>query len=410
MTWKALTMLLMHAGRQANGLPLVKLQATTEITEPLVRLHSAPVMVQHSSPSGLRSIAELQESSHESTSRSSTPFTSSSSVIAQLGTSHGTADQALPPVADSRPHAALPPRAQPPPRSTECIHEKLGRAASVKATSAFQGTPPHQLDGLGHPTLPLVSIKRLESAADLPTWLQSVPASFHRSDMLAMHQAPSRQQSSLSAAGTAQKAASLSRRTSLANMLLRMSVNSERGNSEHQTIVTTSSVMGMSNEPHGSTLVPLDRAASIHAKLAPFHTDNNQGGVTRHALPSATEQAAADHTDPATELKRLYSLAAELASPPDSPLAPIRQPSLRPVHPDIHSDIILAACSSSQDSASGHRVKRTLSDRALEALCAVENLKCPVIEYKELQIVRKIGEGSIGQVNASSLSYSFHAK
>ena len=48
-------------------------------------------------------------------------------------------------------------------------------------------------------------------------------------------------------------------------------------------------------------------------------------------------------------------------------------------------------------------LKRTISDAALEALESVESLKCPVIEYCQLQIKRKIGDGSIGQVFTLSI-------
>jgi len=43
-------------------------------------------------------------------------------------------------------------------------------------------------------------------------------------------------------------------------------------------------------------------------------------------------------------------------------------------------------------------LRRTISDVALEALESVDSLKCPIIEYSHLDIKRKIGAGSIGQV------------
>ncbi len=44
-------------------------------------------------------------------------------------------------------------------------------------------------------------------------------------------------------------------------------------------------------------------------------------------------------------------------------------------------------------------MKRTISDVALEALESVQSLKCPMISYNQLDIKRKIGDGSIGQVH-----------
>ncbi|KAA6419315.1 MAG: PAS domain-containing tyrosine kinase [Trebouxia sp. A1-2] len=59
-------------------------------------------------------------------------------------------------------------------------------------------------------------------------------------------------------------------------------------------------------------------------------------------------------------------------------------------------------CPSSNDSASHQalqpEMKRTISDVALEALESVQNLKCPIISYSQLDLKRKIGDGSIGQV------------
>ena len=60
-------------------------------------------------------------------------------------------------------------------------------------------------------------------------------------------------------------------------------------------------------------------------------------------------------------------------------------------------------CPSSNDSASHQalqpEMKRTISDVALEALESVQNLKCPIISYSQLDLKRKIGDGSIGQVH-----------
>lgn len=45
-------------------------------------------------------------------------------------------------------------------------------------------------------------------------------------------------------------------------------------------------------------------------------------------------------------------------------------------------------------------LRRTLSDAAAQALDVVESMLCPIIPFSQLQIQRKIGDGSIGQVCA----------
>ena len=395
---------LMDAGRQANGVPPAKPQARKDITKPLLRLHSMPVMLRHSSPSSIRSLAEPCESSHDSRR-----LTDSSGLAAQLGTSPGTAEQASSAAADitQSAHLSLPPRAQPPPTGAAGAH--LGHAAAIKATAAFQGAPSSHSAGLvlpdttaPHP-IPLPPVQTVHTrgtchsgAIILPARTKSAPASIKRCDI---HQMPSRTQSTLSMVEAAVKAASLSCRALLANMLLRMSTKSEHRSSENQTDSKPTGLLhGRADNVSvvklaGNTLAPLDRFTSLHAKIAPICTEDSQAGISQC---SAAEQQVTEQTGPATRLKRLYSLAAKSAPPYDSPLADIWQDGQMPADSDFNS--MSPACDSSQDIAPGRKTKRTLSDQALEALVAVKNLKCPTIDYSNLQIVRKIGEGSIGQV------------
>lgn len=285
-------------------------------------------MGQHNSPSSITSLGERGKSSHDSKR-----LTASSGLVAQQGTSHSTADQASSAAADdSTQFASPPPSAQPP--ATSAIDDHFGRAASIKATAAFQGAPPPQLDGLMLPSrrpshqvlLPPVHTGRTcnNGTVALPARVQSVPASMKRSDWYL-----NRQQSSLSAGGVDVEAASLSRPASLANMLLRMSSNLGRCSSEHEICRdTTSSFDGRTNNVSmikldGNTLAPLDRCTTLGAKAAPLCCEDSQGGISQNATSSTAEQQAAEQTDSATRFKRSYSLAAESASPPNSPLADI---------------------------------------------------------------------------------------
>lgn len=43
-------------------------------------------------------------------------------------------------------------------------------------------------------------------------------------------------------------------------------------------------------------------------------------------------------------------------------------------------------------------MRRTKSKLSMDTLATVESMNCPIIEYSQLEIKRKIGDGSIGQV------------
>ncbi len=77
-----------------------------------------------------------------------------------------------------------------------------------------------------------------------------------------------------------------------------------------------------------------------------------------------------------------------------------RHPSL-----SLTNDALQANSSASQQGRM-RPLKRTISDVALEALESVDSLKCRIIDYSHLDIKRKIGAGSIGQV-CTLLSGSF---
>ena len=51
----------------------------------------------------------------------------------------------------------------------------------------------------------------------------------------------------------------------------------------------------------------------------------------------------------------------------------------------------------------GQHMRRTKSKLALDTLASVESMNCPIIDYSQLEIKRKIGDGSIGQVSTTSM-------
>ncbi len=50
----------------------------------------------------------------------------------------------------------------------------------------------------------------------------------------------------------------------------------------------------------------------------------------------------------------------------------------------------------------GQLIRRTKSKLGLDTLASVESMNCPIIDYSQLEIKRKIGDGSIGQVSTTS--------
>jgi hypothetical protein len=51
----------------------------------------------------------------------------------------------------------------------------------------------------------------------------------------------------------------------------------------------------------------------------------------------------------------------------------------------------------------GQHMRRTKSKLGLDTLASVESMNCPIIDYSQLEIKRKIGDGSIGQVSSTTM-------
>ena len=152
-------------------------------------------------------------------------------------------------------------------QAPDCPHEHMGRSASIKAFSPFLEAPCVQLRTLISPSrspvgglsLASVNVTHQEANPDItqairntdpavkPEMLtlsrrgQTVPLNtIARSDLYALHQPPHRAPSQLSPFETVQKASSVSRRTSVANMLQRLSTGTD--------------CTSKKNSPHGAML------------------------------------------------------------------------------------------------------------------------------------------------------------
>ena len=52
----------------------------------------------------------------------------------------------------------------------------------------------------------------------------------------------------------------------------------------------------------------------------------------------------------------------------------------------------------------GQLMRRTKSKLGLDTLASVESMNCPIIDYSQLEIKRKIGDGSVGQVSTTTIT------
>ena len=91
------------------------------------------------------------------------------------------------------------------------------------------------------------------------------------------------------------------------------------------------------------------------------------------------------------------------------PTAPSPMPKSQS-HANLRVDRISAQTAVSVEADTGipaapaQKMRRTMSKIGLETLEKVESMNCPIIEYSQLEIKRKIGDGSIGQVGARTFS------
>ena len=85
------------------------------------------------------------------------------------------------------------------------------------------------------------------------------------------------------------------------------------------------------------------------------------------------------------------------ASPATIPRSQSHSQGLEKVSAESHAEP-----QSSAPAVAGHNMRRTKSKLSLDTLASVESMNCQIIEYSQLEIKRKIGDGSIGQVSDRS--------
>ncbi|DBA75584.1 TPA: hypothetical protein ACH3X2_009138 [Trebouxia sp. C0005] len=211
------------------------------------------------------------------------------------------------------------------------------------------------------------------------------------SDVSAPHRPHRRSLSQMPAFYTIQKASSVSRRASLANLLHRMSTGTHPPSNTASVWAsdTASELSPAASSDCAQALDSVGRllSSTVSAQLLPPSRD-----LGRHAMllqpQVASEQiphvAAGSPATPTNSL--VFSAPAAIS------VTVGRRPSL-----PLGNDALQAGSCDSQQSCV-RPLKRTISDVALEALQSVDSLKCPIIEYSHLDIKGKIGAGSIGQV------------
>ncbi len=212
------------------------------------------------------------------------------------------------------------------------------------------------------------------------------------SDVSALHHPPPRSSSQLSAFHTIQQASSASRRASLANLLHRMSTStqppSDTASTHFSDAASELSLAASSDSAPALDSVGRLLSRNVSAQLPPpsrrlgRHTMVLQPQVASEQLPRVAAGSVPVTPNNSPMLSGSTAISVSLG----------RRPSLF-----LTNDALQASSGASQQ---GHMrpLKRTISDVALEALESVESLKCPIIEYSHLDIKRKIGAGSIGQV------------
>ena len=221
-----------------------------------------------------------------------------------------------------------------------------------------------------------------------------------RSNVSALHQPPQRSSRQLSALHTIQKASSVSRRASLANLLHRMSIGTHppRDTAPTQLSDAASQLSPVASSDNAPALDSVGRLLSGHVSTQLPPPSRRLGQYAMLLQP----QVVSDQIPHAAAIN-------QTATPNNSPMlsgstaisvSVGRHPSL-----SLTNDALQANSSASQQGRM-RPLKRTISDVALEALESVDSLKCRIIDYSHLDIKRKIGAGSIGQV-CTLLSGSF---
>ena len=312
--------------------------------------------------------------------------------------------------------------------------DSSGRKRSLNSYSPFANAPGPQMSGalrpsVSWPNLPTIDGSDQESTQDMSRQspdersmsghaagsrrAQTLPDAIMSSALYALRQEPQQQPSSQpSDIPTLQKTASFSRRASLAAMLLKMRVGDNLSRNSSESSGEAASLISPANSTDrfqrtGKPPATLTSSTG-QGQPMPFLVGGkgHQQGVESnddHASCGKTPRLASEQIDRMAADVRLqrYHGGSMVSTPQNSGHSKHGGVSISH-DADGHDSL------SSNDSASHQALqpgmKRTISEVALEALESVQSLKCPIISYSQLNLKRKIGEGSIGQVHWVSLS------
>ncbi|KAL0046815.1 hypothetical protein WJX82_010624 [Trebouxia sp. C0006] len=316
--------------------------------------------------------------------------------------------------------------------STDLL-DSSGRVRSLNSYSPFANAPGPQMSGtlrpssrsISWPNLPPMDDSDQESTQDMSrrsademsvfgnatgsrrAQAQSLPADAIKSSALyaPRQELQPRPPSQPSDVPALQKSSSFSRRASLASMLLKMRAGDDLSRNSSASSGEAASLLSSVNSA--------DHAQRTGGPSATTGSSTGQGQPTPFSVGGKGHQQGVKFTDDHASKKEKRRLSSERI---DRMAADVR---LHRYHggsmvstpqnsghsnggPSISHNAGGHDSLSSDDSASHQalqpEMKRTISDVALEALESVQNLKCPIISYSQLDIKRKIGDGSIGQV------------
>ena len=245
---------------------------------------------------------------------------------------------------------------------------------------------------------------------------KSIPAdAIRQTSLYAASQSPAKGLSTSAAVQLVQKSASLSRRASLAAKLQRLAESADiRSGSPASSAGPTERNSIEDSQIRSMTCSTTLKRTSLD-KVSRVGCDNlDDSAPTAQQTSNAVDSKAAGvrrqrlsfHQSSLEQAVRMSSLSLQRAdsrsqygphsSSTGTKMAHARtaeEPSMQAEHgPDPRRSL--------SDDQRAPVFRRTLSDAATEALNAVESMQCPIIQYSQLQIQRKIGDGSIGQVGA----------
>lgn len=245
----------------------------------------------------------------------------------------------------------------------------------------------------------------------------SIPADMIRQTTLyAASQSPTKVLTTSAAVQIAQKAASLTRRASLAAKLQRLADSADTQGTKVSNCGSpvSSPRASQRNSSEGDLVNSMPRAAVPHPKqmtnLDKAGKSASEGsGLTTAQQTSSTldDQAAEIRRQRLSSLEQAVKLTSMSLRRTDSPSqnSPRSNNAGKEIthawtleEPSTQAEHVPRLRRSFSDDQLAPGLRRTLSDAAAEALDAVESIQCPIIPYSQLQIQRKIGDGSIGQV------------